>query len=147
MSNDVEYYTTQEQVRSIDPSILPEEDLIPYIMTAHALVTNVLVANGCGAGYSLALLALIEAWLAAHFHLVQSGIITSEGAGAASQSISVSQDTFLMNTMFGQQAMMLDYNGCLATLIGDIENAKAGKTRKRVGAFWLGRAKQNSEHY
>jgi hypothetical protein len=138
MPNDLGYYTTPEQVRSIDPSILPEENLIPYIATAHALVYNSIVLCKCGDTYDETLLALIEAWLAAHFHLVQSGIITSESAGSASQSISISQDTFLMNTMFGQQAMLLDYNSCLAALIGDIENAKAGKTRKRVNAYWLG---------
>ncbi|MDR2170673.1 MAG: DUF4054 domain-containing protein [Planctomycetaceae bacterium] len=132
------FYTTSEQVRKIDPSILPEEDLTPYIDTAHALVYNSIVQCKCGVGYTDELLALIEAWLAAHFHQVQTGIITSESAGSASQSTSISQDTFLLNTMFGQQAMLLDYNNCLAALLGDIENAKSGKTRKRVGFHWLG---------
>jgi hypothetical protein len=133
------FYTTPEQVRSINPSIDEDVDLTPFIATAHALVFNTIIANGCGASYPLSHLALIEAWLAAHFHQVQDGVITGEGAGTANQSFSVNQDTFLMNTMFGQQAMLLDFNGCLANLLGELEDAKTGKKRKRVGLFWLGR--------
>jgi hypothetical protein len=38
--------------------------------------------------------------------------------------------------------MFLDTNSCLAALMGDIENAKTGKTQKRVGCFWLGKSRR-----
>jgi hypothetical protein len=147
MSIDPGPYTTPEQVRQVDPSIPPEEDLTIYIMSAHVLVWNSIVANGCGANYSSDHLALIEAWLAAHFYLIQSGIVNSESAGGASESYTIQQDTFLMNTMFGQQAMLLDTNGCLASLMGDIEDAKTGKKKKRVGIFWLGKRQNPVRQY
>jgi len=131
-------YATPEMVRQVNPSISSEEDLTMPILSAHTLVWNGIVANGCGAGYSEEQLALIEAWLAAHFHQVQTGVVTSESAGGASQSVSIVQEAYLMNTLFGQQAMMVDTNGCLATLMASIDEAKQGKTRKRVTLNWLG---------
>ena len=133
-------YTTPEQVRTVNPSITSDEDLTMPIMTAHLLVWNSVVANGCGSNYSEMQLALIEAWLAAHFHQVQTGIVTSESAGGASQSVSIVQEAYLMNTLFGQQAMLLDTNGCLATLMAEIDEAKQGRKRKRVSLTWLGRS-------
>jgi hypothetical protein len=143
MSIDPGPYTTPEQVRQIDPSIPLKEDLTIYITSAHVLVWNAIVSTGCGANYSNAHLALIEAWLTAHFRLIQAGIVNSESAGGASESYTIHQDTFLMNTMFGQQAMLLDTNSCLATLMGNIEDAKTGKSKKQVGCFWLGSRKRS----
>jgi hypothetical protein len=131
-------YTTPEQVRQVNPSIDETENLTMSIMSAHVLVWNAIVANGCGANYSETQLALIESWLAAHYHQVQTGIITSESAGGASQSLSIVQETYMMNTLFGQQAMMLDTNGCLAMLMAGIDEAKQGKKHKRVSLSWLG---------
>jgi len=133
-------YTTPEQVRQVNPSITTDEDLTMPIMTAHMLVWNSIVANGCGCGYSELQLALIEAWLAAHYHQVQTGIVTSESAGGASQSVSIIQEAYLMNTLFGQQAMLLDTNGCLAMLMAEIIDAKEGKKHKKVELIWLGKA-------
>jgi hypothetical protein len=133
-------YTTPEQVQTVNPSITAEEDLTMPIMTAHSLVWNSIVANSCGSNYSEAHLALIEAWLAAHFHQVQTGIVTSESAGGASQSLSIVQEAYLMNTLFGQQAMLLDTNGCLATLMAEIDESKQGRKRKRVSLTWLGKS-------
>jgi hypothetical protein len=133
-------YTTPEQVRTVNPSITPDEDLTMPIMAAHSLVWNSIVANECGSHYPEAQLALIEAWLAAHFHQVQTGIVTSESAGGASQSVSIVQEAYLMNTLFGQQAMLLDTNGCLATLMAEIDEAKQGRKRRRVSLTWLGRS-------
>ena len=132
-------YTTPEQVRQVNPAIPPDEDLTMPIMAAHVLVWNSIVANGCGENYPESQLALIEAWLAAHFQQVQTGIITSESAGGASQSVSIVQEAYLMNTLFGQQAMLLDTNGCLATLMAEIDDAKQGRKRKRVTFNWLGK--------
>ena len=131
-------YTTPEQVRQVYPSIDSDDDLTMSIISAHSLVWNAIVANGCGDNYPESKLALIEAWLAAHFHQVQTGIVTSESAGGASQSLSMVQEAHLMNTLFGQQAMLLDTNGCLAMLMAELEEAKSGKKRKRVGLYWLG---------
>jgi hypothetical protein len=136
-------YTIPEQVRQVNPAIQPEEDLTMSIMSAHSVVWNAIVRTGCGANYTLEQLALIEAWLAAHYHQVQTGIVNSESAGGASESYTISQDTFFMNTMFGQQALLLDVNGCLAKLMSDITDAKDGKTKKRVSFMWLGRNKYN----
>jgi hypothetical protein len=132
-------YTTPRQVRQVNPSIQKDENLKMSITAAHSLVWNAIVANGCGADYPKEKLALIEAWLAAHYHQVQTGVITSESAGGASQSLSIVQETYLMNTLFGQQAMLLDTNGCLAMLMAEIEDAKQGKRHKKVSLTWLGR--------
>jgi hypothetical protein len=132
-------FTTPAQVRQVDTSIPEPEDLTMFIASAHVLMVKAIVDNECGNDYTDDQLAIIEAWLAAHFRLIQSGILTGMNAGSASESYQIHQDVFLMNTMFGQQAMLLDTNGCLAALMGTIEDAKTGKTRKRVGFFWLGK--------
>jgi len=121
-------YTTPEEVRMVAPAIGEDEDLTMAIKTAHSLVRRVCVPSRPEV-YSTETLALIEAWLAAHFFHVQAPAAANEKAGpvGAAYQYFVQQD--LRNTMFGQQAIMLDTNGGLAALM--IQAAK-GRSTPRV---------------
>jgi hypothetical protein len=136
---DTGWFVTADLIRSLSPDIQPSTNLDPYIASAHTLVWSTIIANGCGANYTDEQLKWIEAWLAVHFHHVQNGILSSQSAGGASESYQMNTDFLFYNTMPGQQALLFDTNGCLATLLGTIEDAKTSQNKKRVTFAWLGR--------
>lgn len=98
-------------------------DLTPFIEVANQLVTDV-----CSDfEYAAAKLELIERWLSAHFYAIRDMRSADEGAGSVRQSYQYKVDLFLANTMYGQQAMMIDTEGGLRALndrkgitIGDV---------------------------
>jgi hypothetical protein len=118
--------TTPELVQSVYPDIENDANLTSAIYTAHAVVLNSIIKNGCGAGYSPEQLELIERWLAAHLYQVQTGIISQKSAGQASESYQMTTDAFLKGSLHGQQAMLLDTNGCLAKLMADTQKTLEG---------------------
>jgi len=85
----------------------------PFITTAEALVEEV---NLEGKGLSQAILKQIIIWLAAHFaaHLEQR--FASETTGDARSAYQYKVDLGLNDTMYGQQAMLLDITGTLKKL-------------------------------
>ena len=102
--------------------------MTPFIEVASNLVDRVLdVSSG---DYSDATLELIERWLAAHFYAIRDMRVANEKAGSVGQAFQYKVDLNLANTMYGQQAMMLDTDGKLLAL-------SQGKSR-RVGVTWLG---------
>jgi len=120
--------TTAAEVESIievDATI----SLTPFITIANELVTEYCADED----YTEARLALIETWLAAHFYAVRDLRVASESAGVSvSYYGSVGQN--LSGTMYGQQAMVLDTAGGLASL-----NKQVGTGKKSsVSCTWLG---------
>jgi len=106
-------------------------DLSPFILTANALVTEVCEP----VGYSDERLELIERWLAAHFYANRDMRLSREGVDDVDQTFQYRVGLMLANTMYGQQAMVLDTAGKLAALS---KKAEQGKTKKRVSITWLG---------
>jgi hypothetical protein len=116
----------------VDPSI----DLTPFIVAANELVTEV-----CGAsGYTEERLELIERWLAAHFYAQRDARAQSEKAGSVGADYQSKVDLYLANTHYGQQAMLLDTKGGLASL-----NRQAALGAMQAKVHWLGRELRATE--
>lgn len=134
------FRTTEAQVAAIlrDPPS-PLSVLDPMIETAN----NVVTANCTDSrwGYSNATLELIERWLAAHYYAVFRPRTISEGAGEVSQTFALkTADTPLESTPYGQQVMLIDNQGALASLN---KRAKEGVPPK-PGVRWMGTRNQNN---
>jgi hypothetical protein len=113
-------------VIEVDPTIA----LAPFIAAANELVTEL-----CGSiGYSDVRLEQIETWLAAHFYAIRDPRVSSESAGGVSASYMNSVGLYLTQTPYGQQAMMLDTKGGLASVNRMPETA----TKKKTGVFFVG---------
>lgn len=112
-----------------------EIDLTPFIDTANELVTEMCTGdNGPDPVYSANRLELIERWLAAHFYAIRDMRPANEKAGPVGVAYQHEVDLNLANTMYGQQAMVLDTNGGLATLNKQTEEGGP----REVGLTWLG---------
>lgn len=107
--------------------------LTPFIETANALVTAK-CADQEDSDYDDTHLELIERWLAAHFYAVRHLRAASEKAGSVAESKQFKVDLNLSVTIYGQQAMIVDYEGYLANLNKKV----ASGGRRRVGIWHLG---------
>lgn len=112
-------------------------DLTSFILTANELVTEVCVPLG----YSDTRLELIERWLSAHFYAIRDMRVSQEQAGPVSASYQHKVGLMLANTMYGQQAMLLDTQGGLASLSKSLEMG-----RKKPTMFWLGKKLTRTEY-
>ncbi len=106
-------------------------DLDPFIEVASMLVDQVEVEEPT---YLAPLLELIERWLAAHFYAIRDNRIDTEKAGPVSQKNQFRVGLNFNVTIYGQQALTIDFKGVLATLQ---RNATDGG-RTSVGLFWAG---------
>jgi hypothetical protein len=106
------------EVKEIIKTVLTELEVAPMITAANLLVT----AKCSTAGYSSAELKEIERWLAAHFVSVRdpSGSVSEKKVGEASEKYQrgskAQAKEALEGTPYGQQALILDYRGCLTDL-------------------------------
>ena len=107
----------------------PEISLDPFIETASALVNEVEENSDHDANR----LELIERWLSAHFYAMRDPRPTQEKAGPVAQTLQSKVDLNLANSHYGQQAIVLDTSGTLATL-----NQMALKGKSKVAVGWLG---------
>jgi len=108
---------TGDEVKEIISTSLTASDLAPMITAANILVT----ARCVDQGYSTTELKEIERWLSAHFVTARdrSTALASKTIGEASETYSQSQGSLvyaLGASPYGQQALLLDYLGCLTTL-------------------------------
>lgn len=87
-------------------------------------------------------LTVIETWLAAHFYATRDPRVSSEHAGSVSSTYQSRLGLFLLNSHYGQTALLLDTTGTLAALNGDISrSAKTGVEptyARTAGVTWLG---------
>lgn len=128
------------QLLSVDPDV----SLSGVIDTASALVDALCEPPGV---YSDSQLELIERWLAAHFYAIRQ----DSGDSLTSKEIDGVRETYarrnvgptsgnnlaygLRLTSYGQQALVLDYNGYLA-----FANQKVHSLIRRVTTGWIGPA-------
>ena len=103
--------TTTEVAAIIDVS--GDYDLTPFILAADALMTQLDLE---GKGLSDALLKEIQRWLAAHFAAQLEKRYASEKTGDAATAYQYKIDLRLQDTMYGQQAIILDTSGTLRNL-------------------------------
>ena len=106
-------------------------DTSPFIEIANALVTEVCYPLG----YDDTRLELIERWLSAHFYRVRDPSKSSEGVGPVSESNIYQVGLGFNQTREGQQALLLDTLGGLATLQQTTQDPTKRSTRQMV---WLG---------
>jgi hypothetical protein len=116
-----------DAVKEIIPIPASVESLEPFITAAVLLIDNVIIAQYPDM-YSEDYLYEIARWLAAHFTAVRYTRTSSESIGSVSESYQNKVDLDLRCTMYGQQAIMLDYSGALAAL-----------PKKSVSITWLGK--------
>jgi len=106
--------TTEQEVKRIIDTDLSEGDITPFLLAASGLVTDLLGASDV---LTAARLADIECWLAAHFVAVRDPRVKSETIGKAtfSYETAVVADG-LKATRYGQQVLLLDLSGTMASL-------------------------------
>lgn len=125
--------TTAELVKGVievDSDSVP--DLDPFILVANELVTEICEPSG----YTATRLEAIERWLAAHFYAVRDMRRSTETAGSVSESYQYKLGLHLNSTMYGQQAMMLDTAGGLASLNKQMTDPSGGGG---TSGTWLGK--------
>jgi hypothetical protein len=130
--------TTETEVRKIIDLDASMTDLMPFITAANELVTELCVP----AGYTAGRLKVIETWLAAHFAAIRDPRISSESLGASvTYQGNVGQNLSL--THWGQQAMLFDTAGTLASLNKGVET---GISKAKIGVTWLGKKHRHHHH-
>lgn len=103
---------TEQAVLALMDTTLTAKQITPFLESANAIVTGK-CADG---GYSTEVLELIERWLAAHLACALDPQIAEETAGAAKWKYEGQTGMGLKATRYGQNVMLLDYNGTLAEL-------------------------------
>lgn len=109
-------------------------DLLPFIYGANSLVTNVCSNSGYSDGYVNSTMELIERWLSAHLYTIFDNQLSMAKAGTVMVGYQYKISYGLKNSMYGQQAMLLDTAGNLAAL----DNTAQVKRKIVVGGSWLG---------
>lgn len=84
----------------------------PFILAASLMVDNNLVDSGLNDET----LKEIERWLAAHFIAIRDPRLSAEKAGSVSVDYQHKLGLNLQSSMYGQQALALDYTGTLYRL-------------------------------
>jgi hypothetical protein len=109
-------------------------DLSPCIATANEIVTEVCGSSGYSDGYIGSRMELIERWLAAHFYTIFDNQLATARAGTVAVSYQHKVDYGYRNSMYGQQAMLLDTKGNLAKQ----ENTVNVQRKIVLGLVWIG---------
>lgn len=133
--------TTQTLVATVI-DITPGDDLTAQIASA-----NIIVTDQCtNSGYDDTRLEMIERWLSAHMYACNrrrtSNETVSEGAGQGFDRINV--DLGLNNTIYGQQAMMIDTAGNLAAMVNSMKTVKKILPVNATQVVWLGQRWRNA---
>jgi hypothetical protein len=125
--------TTPDAVRAVlqrDYDAKGRPSLNRQVQTASAVVSRV---DACAKAKNVTLTAeeleLIECWLAAHFYAVSDKPYASKNTLNASGSFHGRTDMSLDATLYGQQAQVVDYSGCLTAISKHAE----------ANAFWAGK--------
>lgn len=107
------FRTTVDEVKNIFDTSLSTNQLEACIRSANIVVNN----NLLDVGMNSDTLRDIERWLAAHFAETRDPVLTEEKIGDATDKyLRPKTKTGLAGTTSGQQALLLDYSGKLASL-------------------------------
>jgi len=101
-----------KQIIDIDSAIVDAN--ITIFINAANIFTN--LVNTTGGMTSTTQLKEIERWLSAHLVAIRDMRVASEKAGPASQTFQYKVDLNFNVTVYGQQALLLDTTGTLASL-------------------------------
>lgn len=132
-------YTTYEAVSkivAIKESITT--DAAPFIETAHYLVTKLCQPATDEDGnlyHNATSLELVERWLSAHFYSIRDVRADTEKADVVQRKVQYKVDLNLNQTQYGQQAMLIDISGELATWN---EKVISGRAALKAGLSWMG---------
>jgi hypothetical protein len=129
-------YTTADLVGGV-VEVDDGDDLTPFIRSAHRLIVRFcepFLNNGTANAYTADDLTDIETWLAAHFYACLSRQTRSEQAGTVRADYESKVDLHLDVTIYGQQAMVLDPNGGLASWNNRIDSIR----NITAEVLWLG---------
>ena len=124
-------YAAVVKIIEVDATITT--DLAPFIEIANQLVTD--ICTGYDPAYTDAKLEIIERVLTAHFYAIRDVRPSAEHAGPVGQSFMHKVDLNLFQTIYGQQAMLLDTEGGLAALN---KRTIEGKIAITPGVTWGG---------
>lgn len=119
--------TTEALVRQIIETDLDVLD--PFIEVASSLIDR--ICTGIQPVNALE----VETWLAAHFICIRDPRLASEGLAGITASYQTAVGMGLNGSMYGQQAMLLDDTGRLASWH---QQTTAGKPKRSAGVAWLG---------
>jgi hypothetical protein len=108
--------TTPDQVQSI-VSVEAGVDLTTFIAMANNLTTNVCGNSGYTDGFIGSQMEQIETLLAAHFYTMFDQQIAHAKAGTVAVMYQYKINYDLRSSVYGQQAIMLDYLGNLSELV------------------------------
>lgn len=125
-----------EAIVEVDPAI----EVDPFIEVANSIVTEVCASatNSDGtAFYEDPRLELIERWLSAHFYAIRDQRRAQESVSGITEQVQYKVDLGFNQTIYGQQAMLLDTAGGLGRLQ---RQTKDGTRLNSVSISWLGTA-------
>lgn len=106
-------------------------DVVPYIRPASAMV-NVVDQRSAGRGYGKLdpdLLKEMEVWLAAHMYCLSDKTYQSKSTQGASASFTGQTGKGFESTLYGQNALRLDFTGMLDVI----------DKRRFASSDWLGK--------
>lgn len=131
--------TTADQVIAVltpgqDYDLINNPDLTRQIKAASLTVDRIAAcATTKGLTLSTEELTEIETWLAAHRYCISDKTYQSKSTGPASASFTGQTGKGCEATLYGQEALRLDYSGCLEAI----------DKRKFASAAWLGKSPTN----
>lgn len=118
--------------------------LTPFIESASVIVDRVATcATARNKTLTTTELELIERWLAAHMYAMSDQPYTSRKTENAEGGFQGKTSMYLEATKYGQNAVNIDYSGCLATM--GTPNAVVNKSV--ASAFWMGKAPSSQIDY
>jgi hypothetical protein len=94
----------------VDPTV----DLSSFIAASNQLVTGLCSNSGYTDGFVGSQMEVIERWLAAHMYTINDNQLISARAGSAAVTFQNVIGPGLATSMYGQNAMLLDFMGNLA---------------------------------
>lgn len=109
--------------------------LTVFINAASRLVDRVeTCALSKGITLSTEELTDLETWIAAHFYMAGPDLgFSAKNTQSAGATFQGKTDMAFKSTFYGQQAILIDYSGCLNAI----------SQGNRVGGFWLGTKDDN----
>ncbi len=111
----------------------PDHDVSPYIETASNLADKIqaFADENTNVFTDATTMELVERWLSAHFYMVMNQEYSSKRAEGGAASFQGKSGMYLTSTIYGQQAVVLDSTGYLATI--------AESPRKMARLVWQGK--------
>lgn len=115
-------------------------NLQPFIDTAAVVVTRVSdCAVSRGIPLTTAELELVERWLAAHFYATSDRPYQERTTDGARGKFQGETGMYLDSTFYGQQALLIDYSGCLASIGSGGADGSGLTSRNAARVVWLGK--------